>query len=472
MQLPQHLLPLRSQPVQPLAPTQKPEPVSNQGPAQISALPADQLKQTAPRSTLQQMISFFKPEPAAPVTAADTAFARELEAKSLRGRHPSVEDMGRYRHATLGQPQALVTQSAQPQKLAEIVPAMKTIFSRVDKNQNGYLSDAELKQAVRDPSIKGSEAVALATLLKLNGSIQKIAFNEFKPTSGVHQRDLNALARKANKDQPSRWTLYVESYVFNQSLKLRQTHQQLFPKGVESIRPDQIRQGDYGTCTILAAAGALAASPAGKQAILKMMSEKPDGSFEVRFPGEKPLTVKRPTDTELILYANAGPDGLWLSVLEKAFVAKVEQAQAGKSPEEVEKAVNSGVYLSEGIRLLTGKEASEGSVPNTPLPQLRAFVSEQLQAGHLLLATLDPESEQAQKKLLENKTARHEEVYSDGLVGLHAYSVLSYDATSDRVTLYNPWGNTEYGNDGVDDGKFALSMAEFHQLFSHISWQK
>ena len=207
-----------------------------------------------------------------------------------------------------------------------------------------------------------------------------------------------------------------------------------------------------------------------------MITQKPDGNFEVRFPGQKPFNVTRPTDTELILYGNAGPDGLWLSVLEKAFVTQMEVQMAGKSYEEVENAVNSGMYLQEGIELLTGNKAGNGSIPNTALPQLREFIKQNLQAQRILAVTLSPDSEQAKKKELLKKTGKQEEVYADGLVGLHAYSVIAYDPTQDTITLRNPWGNTEWGTkgkaaDGKDDGVFTLKLSEFHANFSDIAWQ-
>lgn len=422
------------------------------------------------RGPVQAVLAFLHSDPP-PLTPADTTWAQELLGRTANGYHPTPDEMGRYRAVAKANP-ALPAVTT----LAEIAPVMAAIFPRLDHNHNGFLGDDELKAAIRNPAFQGSQAVALATLLKLNHSIEKLSWNEWKQTGGVHADDLSRLAKKASKDKPSKWTLYVEGYVFNQSTRLKQVDQRLFPQGIESIRPDHIRQGDYGTCTLLAAAGAMASSPAGKQAILKMIAAKPDGSFEVRFPNEKPLTVARPTDTELILHANAGPDGLWLSVLEKAFVAKMEQKLAGKTPDQVEAAVNEGIYLSEGIRLLTGHPAAEGNLPATPLPQLRDFVAQTVQEGRILLVSLDPDSPQAQGKALKEKTRRSESVYADGLVGQHAYSVIGYDPATDTVTLHNPWGNTEYGSngkaaDGVDDGTFTLKLAELQQLFSDIAWQ-
>jgi hypothetical protein len=431
----------------------------------------DQL-QTQPvgRSAVQAVLSLWQDTPAL-ITPADTSWAQELLGKTRNGYHPTVDEMGRYRTIAKG------TATLPPvYTLADIAPVMQHLLPTLDSNRNGFLADSELKTAIRNPRFKGPEAVAVAALNKLNGSIQKLSWNEWNQTSGVHPKDLKGLSRMAQREKPSKWTLYVESFVFNQGLRLKQIDQRLFPEGLASIRPDNIRQGDYGTCTLLAAAASLAATPQGKQALFNMIREQPDGRFEVAFPGEQPLKVSRPTDTEMILYANSGPDGLWLSVLEKAFVARMEQQMSGAPQEAVDKAVNNGYYMAKGIELLTGHAAKDGSIPQTQLPQLRDFVKQTTQEGRILLVTLDPDSAQAKAKELKEKTARSEEIYADGLVGLHAYSVIGYDPAQDTITLRNPWGHTEPGTqgkpaDGIDDGIFSLKLAEFHQLFSDISWQ-
>ncbi|MBT9546481.1 MAG: hypothetical protein IV090_13915 [Candidatus Sericytochromatia bacterium] len=432
---------------------------------------ADQLQAPTARSPIQAVLSLWQDEPVV-ISAADKNSALALLERTRKGYHPTVDEMGAYRRVAKASQDLPAVDT-----LAETVPVMTQIFARLDRDKSGFLADSEIKAARLNPSFKGREAVALTTLLKLNKSIQKLSFNEWKQQSGTHLKDLSALGRRAAKDEPSKWTLYVESYVFNQGIKLRQIDQRLFPQGVASIRPDHIQQGEYGTCTILAAAAAMAANPAGKQALFEMISEKSDGSFLVHFPGEKPVAVKRPTDAELILHASSGQDGLWLSVLEKAFVKRMEGQMQGKSEDEVEKAVNSGYYLSEGIRLLTGNKAQDGTIPGTPLPQLRSFVTQTLAENRVLLVTLNPDSAQAKDKALKEKTKRNEEIYADGLVGLHAYSVIGFDPATDTITLRNPWNHTELlgrdgkAADGVDDGVFSVKLDVFQKLFSDIAWQ-
>lgn len=440
-------------------------------PSELHLENRDQLHtQPVGRSAVQAVLSLWQDEPT-PITATDTTWAQELLGKTRNGYHPTVDEMGRYRTIVKGTPTLPPVYT-----LADIAPVMQQILPALDSNRNGFLADQELKTAIRNPRFKGPEAVAVATLNKLNGSIQKLSWNEWNQTSGVHSKDLKGLSRMAQREKPSKWTLYVESFVFNQGLRLKQIDQRLFPEGMASIRPDNIRQGEYGTCTLLAAAASLASTPQGKQAIFNMIREQPNGGFEVTFPGEKPLKVTRPTDTEMILYANSGQDGLWLSVLEKAFVARMEQQMNGASQEAVDKAVNNGYYMAKGIELLTGHKAKDGSIPQTSLPQLRDFVKQTTQEGRIMLVTLDPNSPQAKTKELKEKTARSEEIYADGLVGLHAYSVIGYDPAQDTITLRNPWGHTEFGAqgkpaDGIDDGIFSLKLADFHQLLSDVSWQ-
>lgn len=45
--------------------------------------------------------------------------------------------------------------------------------------------------------------------------------------------------------------------------------------------------------------------------------------FDVTFPGQAAIQVADPTDAELALYANAGANGIWITVLEKAYCQRL-----------------------------------------------------------------------------------------------------------------------------------------------------
>lgn len=62
------------------------------------------------------------------------------------------------------------------------------------------------------------------------------------------------------------------------------------------------------------------------------------------------------------------------------------------------------------------------------------------------------------------------ELRADGIATWHAYSVLGVSDANGRtyVTLRNPWGHTEPGFDGTEDGIFKLELREFRRLFPHV----
>lgn len=61
-----------------------------------------------------------------------------------------------------------------------------------------------------------------------------------------------------------------------------------------------------------------------------------------------------------------------------------------------------------------------------------------------------------------------------GLPAGHVYTVLGYDEKTGMVKIRNPWGNTEPNipgrqSDGVNDGVFELTLAEFEKYFLRMN---
>ena len=52
----------------------------------------------------------------------------------------------------------------------------------------------------------------------------------------------------------------------------------------------------------------------------------------------------------------------------------------------------------------------------------------------------------------------------------HAYSVLGVEEKNGEkfVKLRNPWGQSEYGNDGKNDGFFSLPLSKFTELYASL----
>jgi len=95
---------------------------------------------------------------------------------------------------------------------------------------------------------------------------------------------------------------------------------------------NDVRQGATGDCGFLSTVisnAALQVQPGYTGRLIQgMIQQVPlDGGgrrFDVTFPGQAAIQVADPTDSELALYANAGPNGgIWVAVLEKAYCQRV-----------------------------------------------------------------------------------------------------------------------------------------------------
>jgi hypothetical protein len=58
-----------------------------------------------------------------------------------------------------------------------------------------------------------------------------------------------------------------------------------------------------------------------------------------------------------------------------------------------------------------------------------------------------------------------------GVYAWHAYTLLgtSEEAGVKYVQLRNPWGRTEHGSDGKDDGIFKMKLDDFMKLYNSIN---
>ena len=59
----------------------------------------------------------------------------------------------------------------------------------------------------------------------------------------------------------------------------------------------------------------------------------------------------------------------------------------------------------------------------------------------------------------------------DGIIDGHAYSLLGVTEHDGQrfVILRNPWGSTEPGNDGKNDGVFELPLDKFAQQYTGVT---
>src|SRR5262249_55330984 len=120
---------------------------------------------------------------------------------------------------------------------------------------------------------------------------------------------------------------------------------------LNSVKPEAVRQGAIGDCSLTSALGAVAAqSP---ETIQNMIKENENGSYTVTFPDapNKPVTVEEPTDAELAHFAGGGEYGTWPAVIEKAYGKRMDDSKT-----VAQDGIPEGSFLSTGLSALTGKD--------------------------------------------------------------------------------------------------------------------
>lgn len=233
--------------------------------------------------------------------------------------------------------------------------------------------------------------------------------------------------------------------------KYAATTGQLFTNGVSA---DDALQGALGDC--YAVSGFAALANVNPKAIQDAIKDNGDGTYTVRFfkesllglvgRGQEPAYVTvdasmPTTDGKNALYAH-GRDSkeLWPMILEKAYAkydGSYQSTGKGGSPCTVWQA-------------LTGKSGT--MTPNALRGDgLFDQIQKNLAAGKPVAATTTMASSKA----------------DNGLVPGHVYAVLGVSEVNGekRVQLRNPWGNTEPGNDGKNDGQFSLSFDDFKKHY-------
>jgi hypothetical protein len=134
----------------------------------------------------------------------------------------------------------------------------------------------------------------------------------------------------------------------------------------------------------------------------------------------------------------------WVSILEKAIAV----SQGG-----YDAIGDDGGVSSDVMEMITGKKSMFYSTYNMSFKTLQR----QVNAGHPVSAA--------------TRSEKKEELYKGtNIFPWHVYTVLGTEVKDGKqyVTLRNPWGDTEPGNDGVDDGIFKLTFADFKKYYIDV----
>lgn len=225
---------------------------------------------------------------------------------------------------------------------------------------------------------------------------------------------------------------------------------------VDGFHFDDVIQNELGDCFLMASLSALAA--VNPKALEDAITDHGDGTYTVRFfekqgrrlaPVEVRIDADLPTkaDGRLVYGQGRDADELWPALIEKAYAT-----WKGGYGE-----LSLGGYAGDALTALTGAKSDFYN----PIQELESrALWDLLRTAH------------AEGRALVTGTGPLEDAGKPvkGLVGMHMYSVVALtEENGERlVTLRNPYGKVEPGDDGKDDGVFRLTLREYRRHFEDL----
>ncbi len=219
----------------------------------------------------------------------------------------------------------------------------------------------------------------------------------------------------------------------------------LFPSAGPSL--DEIKQGGIGSCSYLAALGAVAKTNASW--LRNTAVELGDGSYAVRFFSGGNATYVR-VDSDLAMssdgftpaFAQYGNEGsMWIPILEKALARNEGNSYAGINGMSL-------AFAFARLGLTPAGIASNGAT------DLLKKIRGALTAGNAVTAgTIDTVSP------------------TDAYVENHAFTVVSVNANFSKITVRNPWGRDgkKSDTDLFSDGYIEYTASQFASFFDDVA---
>jgi hypothetical protein len=203
-----------------------------------------------------------------------------------------------------------------------------------------------------------------------------------------------------------------------------------------------------------------------------MIQPQPDGSYLVRL-GKEQVRVLPPTDVEIALCSANETGGLWVNVYEKA----AGEAHNAKKPANKREptgldALSRGGSAGTQLAFITGHEMYRVSCQFAKKKDLpKAEFDRHLEELRAALTSATKE-----ERLMTTGTLK---TSIPGITPNHAYAILSYDAASDSIRLWNPHGDTtqpkglpgpEHGYP-MKDGVFEMPLMIFIKEFAGTAYE-
>ena len=224
----------------------------------------------------------------------------------------------------------------------------------------------------------------------------------------------------------------------------------------ENIAPETIHQGVAGSCVLLATTAGTSA-----EQLRSMISESADGIHTVTFADGVSEQVSDPSLTARLYHSSGENMERWPAVLEIAAAQRL--LAEGRDNREGLRGTIEGISPEFAIPAFTGVPIQQESLDELSLLQTRDLVTRALSADGPVICG---------SRARANSDFVNVEELHNGIANGHCYSVKSYDAESDKVTLQNPWHKTEwaFANDGADDGVFEMPLRDFYASFRWLGY--
>lgn len=199
----------------------------------------------------------------------------------------------------------------------QLYPLVQNLFSRLDKQQNGYITPADLDRAIlEDHSIKNDEAAAVYAL--------RASFSDLASTAG---KLTLADVEKFSKTLPAGPSGNVDDQMNHAKSFLSKVNRNLYPSGTvdESMRKMVLlSQVNRGNCYFQSGFSSCASvDPKLVRTIITDNGVNAKGirTYTVRFPRapKEAFTVEEFTDAGLLVNDVQEDSGTWMSVIIRAY---------------------------------------------------------------------------------------------------------------------------------------------------------
>lgn len=236
------------------------------------------------------------------------------------------------------------------------------------------------------------------------------------------------------------------------------------PLFVDGVSASDVKQGNLANCYFAGAMSAVAHTD--PQAIQNMIKENADGTYTVTFKErdhygritEKKVTV----DGDLFVRSPGGAPlygsstgttahdqmEMWYPIVEKAYAALHDNSYDK---------VGNGGFAGKVMEAVLGTPSSYTAANEANKDRLYRQLAEAQEKGWPATAsTYGKDSPEAERYAGER------------IYPWHVYTILGVEESEGKkyVNIRNPWGNSEPGYDGKDDGIFRLELDRFIHFYS------